>query len=542
VKRKQENWTSQLGAILAVTGSAVGLGNFLRFPGQAALYGGGSYMIAYLIAFAVIGVPLAWVEWGIGRYGGLNGYNSPPGILRKFTKSNVGAYFGTLGVLLPLIIFMFYMIIEAWCLQYAYEFLFGKIPTGGVDVYKNHFENITGQNQPNGFLLSQGMYNTTLIALIICFIANFYLLYHGITKGIERFCNLALPLLFFCSIIVVVRVLTLPIQVDGQGVLDGLGFIWNPSQPPVYSADGGLIVEGKTFLGGLSNSQTWLAAAGHVFFTMSIGLGLVITYASYTRRSDDMILSCGTSCTANGFCETVIAALMVVPAAYVFLGPEFLNSDTLKNSFAIGFYTLPQVFALMPFGRFFGFLFFWLLFLAAITSSISTLQPLIAFLEEGLRLRRSRSIAIAAAVCGIGSLFVFYFSNGLRALDTFDFMVANLLVFFIALFQAIAFAWWFGLDKGIAELERGSSMKIPTAIKFVIKYITPAYLLVISVAWCVQSLPEYSKKVANDHVIQLSMAFIAIVFTFLCIVTNISIRRWQKEEETITEISQREGI
>ncbi|MDR2346384.1 MAG: sodium:calcium symporter [Planctomycetaceae bacterium] len=540
---KCENWTSQLGAVLAVTGSAVGLGNFLRFPGQAALYGGGSYMIAYLIAFVIIGVPLAWVEWSIGRYGGLHGYNSPPGILRKFIKSDAGAYFGSLGVLMPMIIFMYYMIIEAWCLQYAFEFLWHHVKDGGVEAYKNHFENITGQNQPNGYLFKNGIFNTTLICLIICFIVNFYLLYHGITKGIEKFCNWALPLLFICSIIIVVRVLTLPVQANGQGVLDGLGFIWNPAQVAVYSpADGKLIVPGKTFIEGLSNSQTWLAAAGHVFFAMSIGMGLVITYASYTRRSDDIVLSCGASCAANGFCESVIAALMIVPAAYMFLGPEFLNPDTLKSSFTIGFYTLPHVFDLMPLGRFFGFLFFGLLFLAAVTSSISMVQPSIALLEEGIRVGRIGSITIVAAICAIGSLFVFYFSNDAKALDTFDFIIANLLVFFLALFQAIAFGWLFGIDKGVAELERGSRIKIPFIIKFTIKYITPAYLLVICIAWCVQSLPEYSLKIAQDPIRRLSVLVIMSVFIFILIITVIAIKRWRKEEMIQAEISKKDGI
>jgi SNF family Na+-dependent transporter len=540
--RKRENWTSQLGAVLAVTGSAVGLGNFLRFPGQAALFGGGSYMIAYLIAFAIIGVPLAWVEWGIGRYGGLHGYNSPPGILRKFTGSDVGAYFGSLGVLMPMIIFMYYMIIEAWCLQYAYEFLFQPIG-GGVEVYKSHFENITGQNQPNGYLLKDGIFNTTLICLIACFAVNFYLLYHGITKGIERFCNWALPLLFICSIIIVVRVLTLQTQVEGQGILDGLGFIWNPAQPEVRSPiDGRVIVAGKTFIEGLSNSQTWVAAAGHVFFAMSVGMGLVITYASYTRRSDDIVLSCGASCAANGFCESVIAALMIVPAAYVFLGPEFLNPDTLKSSFTIGFYTLPHVFDQMSFGRLIGFLFFSLLFLAAVTSSISMVQPIIALLEEGIRLSKSASIALVSLICAMGSLFVFYFSNGMRALDTFDFIIANLLVFFLALFQALAFGWIFGIDKGIAELERGSRIKIPRLIKFTIKYITPTYLLIICVVWCYQSLPEYAKNFRNDPIRMLSVLVIAIVFLFVCVITNISIKRWRKEEIIKAEIAKADGI
>jgi NSS family neurotransmitter:Na+ symporter len=144
--RQRERWGTRVGAILAVTGSAVGLGNFLRFPGQAAQYGGGAFMIPYLIAFLIVGLPLAWAEWALGRYGGSMGHNSVPGIFRSLTKRRSGAYIGLLGTLMPVMIYMYYVFVEAWCLAYAWDFLAGNFAVLGSDAEKigEHFANSVG--------------------------------------------------------------------------------------------------------------------------------------------------------------------------------------------------------------------------------------------------------------------------------------------------------------------------------------------------------------------------------------------------------------
>lgn len=214
VGKKREYWGSRIGVILAVTGSAVGLGNFLRFPGQAAKYGGGAFLIPYIVAFLVVGLPMAWAEWALGRYGGARGHNSSPGIFRVLLGSRKGVYIGMLGTLVPL-------------------------------------------------------------------------------------------------------------------------------------------------------------------------------------------------------------------------------------------------------GSFFGFLFFFLLFLAAITSSLSMLQPSIALLEEGLKIGRKASVSILAFITLVGCLFVAYFSKGFTALDTLDFWMANFFIFIFATFQSIVFAWVLGIRKGMEELRRGAEIRLP---------------------------------------------------------------------------------
>ncbi|MDR2172576.1 MAG: sodium-dependent transporter [Planctomycetaceae bacterium] len=518
-KTKQENWTTQLGVIMAVAGSAIGLGNFLRFPGQAAMYGGGAFMIPYLIAFLLLGLPVVWAEWMLGRYSGVNGYHSPPGIFRCITGNRYMAYFGSFCVTLPTIISAFYIFIEGWCLMYALRYLFGWMELEVGFSYSDLFADSVGLSG-DGVLFQRGFWNFNLLCMLFCLAFNYFLIYRGIVKGIEWFCSLALPALLLCSFIIMVRVLTLgnPTGIEGQGILDGLGYVWNPSQPD------------KTLFESLSNPETWLAGAGQVFFSLSLGFGVICTYASYTRRNDDIVLSSLTSSVANGFCEAVIAAMMIVPAAYIFLGPAFLTPENLGSSFAIGFQVLPEVFHQMPMGRMFGFLFFFLLFLAAVTSSISTLQPEITFLEEGLDIGRKSSLMIVGVITTFGAFFTAYFTRQLTALDTMDFWVCNVFVFVMAGVQIIIAGWIFGINATMDELHRGSQIRIPYLFRFIIKYISPLYLLIVFVAWLYQRFPAQIEKILQNPVAQLALGFIAFVTIFNIVITTQALSRWEKQE------------
>lgn len=519
-QKKQEKWGSQFGVIIAVVGSAVGLGNFLRFPGQAAIYGGVSFMIPYFISFLLIGLPLAWTEWALGRAGGDRGFHSVPGILRSITGKRWAAYLGSLGIMVPALIFMYYVLLESWCLVYAVRYLFGSMHLGDLDAFKTFFSELSCVNE-NGAMFSSGGLNFRFGAFIFCFVVNFWLIYRGIARGIEAFCKCAMPLLILFSIIILIRVLTLgnPTGIEGQSVQDGLGYVWNP------------IREGQTIWSSLSNAEAWLAAAGQVFFSLSLGMGIIITYASYMEKNDDIALSCLTAASGNGFCEVVLASIMIVPAAVMFLGPAFMTAENLNSSFTIGFQALPQVFDLMPFGQVFGFFFFALLFLAAITSSVSILQPTIAFVEEAFETSRHTSVLILAVINFAGASFIAYFSKGLTALDTIDFWIANFFLFLIAGLQVFVFAWILGIDKGIAEIRRGAHIPIPGFMKFVIKYVSPTYLLVIFLSWVYRNLPQRWEQIRSDPVVQLSIGLILLVAVACFLVTLRSLKRWEKRED-----------
>ena len=553
----KEKWGSKLGVILAVTGSAVGLGNFLRFPGVACANGGGAFMIPYIIAFLVMGLPIAWVEWAMGRYGGKRGFSSAPGIFRAITGKDHSAQIGTLALIIPVIIYMWYVSIEAWCLGYAWKYWTGGMQhivssaqqaapapeqmEAGIKAVQNHLLHFAGvvpesEAQSGNFRLLRQFTQGSLPFLLFCFTLNFILIYRGINKGIEWFCRLAMPALLFCAVLILVRVLTLGTPNPGApdaSILNGLGFMWNPV--------GHNLVEGElvkvSFWEALANPQTWLAAAGQIFFSLSVGFGIIMTYASYTKPDDDIALSSVSAASGNGFFEVALGGMIVIPAAFVFLGPESIIAAGEKaSSLSLGFLALPGVFEHMPAGHFFGGLFFFLLFIAAITSSLSMLQPAIAFLEEGFGLNRHKSVIFLGAITAIGALFVSLYSDGLVVLDHMDFWTGNFCIFLLATIEVIFFARVMGLDRGLSELAHGAEIKLPKALPFVLKYITPLFLILIFGSWLTKEIfsqGPYIRALQEDGVVQGTIGFILFITALFSVLVHLAVRRWRRAEQTL---------
>ncbi len=517
--REVEHWGSRFGVVMAVAGSAVGLGNFLRFPGQAAQYGGGAFMVAYFVGLLLIGLPLVWVEWTLGRKAGQAGFHSSVGAFHHFFGGKYGKYLGAVGVAIPVIIFMYYVVIEAWCLGYACNFFAGGIRFGDAGEAAGFFRNFVGLGG-NGEGLRFGLQSVGVFVLVT-FLVNFVLIYRGISGGIELFCRYAMPLLVVLAFVILVRVLTLgtpdPV-VPQNNVNNGLGFLWNPTKVFLErEAEAGQWVREKEVVGGageveverealesslaekngggrvvvrvhevgvfesLQNPDLWLAAVGQLFFSLSIGMGVILSYASYLRKNDDVVLSALTASSANEFCEVCLGGLITVPAGVAFLGVAAVSA--MSSTFGLGFHALPMVFSKMPAGEWFGFLFFVLLFIAAVTSSISMLQPGIAFLEEALRLGRKASVSILGFVTAVGAFFVLYFSAGLKVLDTLDFWAGTFLIFVFAGVQVWYFGWKMGVGEGIKEANRGSVIRLPFFLGWVIRYVSPLFLGVIFVLW-----------------------------------------------------------
>jgi SNF family Na+-dependent transporter len=510
-KPSSESWGTRIGVILAVAGSAVGLGNFLRFPGNAAANGGGAFMIPYFIALLLLGIPLCWAEWTMGRYGGLRGFNSAPGIFVALTKNRHSRYLGAVALLVPLIIYMYYVVIEAWCLGYAYFYLTGELMKGAEPAaYKDFFGGYVGSGG-DGFLYESGR-GRVFYFLIFTFLLNFVLIYRGVSKGIETFCKFAMPIMAICAICVLIRVFTLGTpnpEIPEQNLVNGLGFMWNPDFEK------------------LKDPRTWLAAAGQIFFSLSVGFGIILNYASYLKKKDDVVLSSLTATSMNEFFEVCLGGLITIPAAFMFLG---LSAGQFTGStFGMGFVALPNVFAMMPFGQFFGFLWFFMLFLAAITSSLSMLQPVIAFFEEGLGLKRHASVAFLMLITALGGGFVVYFSKDLKALDTMDFWVGTMAIFILAMIQAFIYGWVLGIDKGEREAHEGAHMRIPRFVQYILKFVTPVYLIGIFVGVLWFSSADYWKSLTTDRVAGMSVAFISVVFLFLLLLTHIAGKRWEAE-------------
>jgi neurotransmitter:Na+ symporter, NSS family len=515
-KQKQE-WGTRLGVILAVSGSAVGLGNFLRFPGQAAANGGGAFMIPYFCALLFLGIPIGWAEWTMGRYGGRKGVHSAPAVMGVIGKGRLARYLGVVGVLIPLAVSFYYTYIEAWCLGYTWSYL-----TGGIGVVTSapiaeqtarasqFYSDLTGREHHG--ILAGGSYGTFTF-WAITFTINIWLVYRGISKGIERFCSWAMPAMAVCALIVLARVLTLGTpdpSLPDQNVVNGLGYMWNPN----FAA--------------LGNPQTWLAAAGQIFFSLSVGFGVIINYASYMKKKDDVVLSGLTAAATNELFEVGFGGLITLTAAFVFLGLSGTAAAVSGGSFGLGFTTLPVVFAHMgAFGNVIGAVWFFMLFLAAITSSISMYQPSLAFFEESLGVSRKAATGLVVGVCMIGSFLVMYYSEGGIFWSTIDDWVGTFLIFILAMIQIIFFAWVFGIERGWREAHQGAQIRIPGIYKVVMKYIAPVYLIVVFVAFCRSNLPVWIQAVRDEPARQGALALILATTLLLVVCTYLGEKRWR---------------
>lgn len=509
-KVKPENWSSQLGVIMAVAGSAVGLGNFLRFPGKAAAFGGGAFMLAYFISLLVIGIPISWAEWTLGRKAGSKGFHAAPGVFHALWRWRGSRYVGVVAAMIPVVIYMYYVFIEAWCLGYAWRFGRGQLDFASSAESQAFFGAFTGA-AGDGMVFAAGA-SGVLPFLVVVIVLNFVLIYRGLSKGIEKFCTFAMPALIVLALVVLVRVMTLGTPDPAQphaNVGNGLGYLWNPTKTMMVEQrpDGSagqvtelvgeaMIAEGRAQAaasGGrleiretgmwqqLRRPDLWLEAAGQIFFSLSVGFGVILVYASYVRKDDDVVLSGLTATSANEFCEVGLGGLITVPAAVAFLGVAGVAG---MGSFGLGFNVLPLVFSKMPAGAFFGCAFFFLLFLAAVTSSLSMLQPGIALLEEVLAIGRRASVALLAFFTTVGTLVVSFFTGrGLKALDTLDFWIGTFLLFVLATVQIIQFSWVVGVDRGLRWADEGAAMRIPGFFRLVMRWLCPLFLLTIFGMW-----------------------------------------------------------
>ena len=461
---KRQRWGSRLGVVLAVAGSAIGLGNLLRFPGMAAKNGGGAFMIPYFVALFLLGLPLMWIEWTMGRFGGGFGHSTAPGIFHTlWNKNRFIKYFGVIGIFGPIVIFVYYTYIESWLLGYSLFALNGAYETCTDQATMKAFLDGYRGAPENAYF--SGI-RTAYLFFVVTFLLNIGIVYLGIRRGIESVCKIALPLLFILAAVLVVRVLTLGTPDAARpdwNVANGMGFLWNPD----WSA--------------LAKPQVWLAAAGQVFFTLSVGIGVVLTYASYLTQEDDVALSGLSAASTNEVVEVLLGGSLVIPAAFAFFGPDG-TTKVAESVFDLAFVTMPMVLQQMAWGRFFGFLWFLLLFLAGLTSSISLIQPAIAFLEDEFGLSRRKAIFLFAAVTFVlTQACIFGLAHGV--VDEFDFWGGTFCLVVFGTVEAFLFAWVYGVDEAWTQLHIASDITIPRFYRFIIKYVTPFFLMLVLGGW-----------------------------------------------------------
>ena len=417
---KEKGFGSKLGFVLAAAGSAVGLGNIWRFPYLAAKYGGGVFLIIYIILAVTFGFTLMLTEIAIGRRTGKSVIGAYSSINKHFS------FLGWLAALVPVIITPYYCVIGGWVLKYLASFLTGE--------GKN-----TAQNSSffTGFIGSAAQPSLYFI-IFLAITAVIVML--GVKKGIERISKFMMPVLVVLTLGITIYTLTL----DGAG--EGLKYYLLPD------------LKGFTVAKFL---KTIAAAMGQLFYSMSIAMGILVTYGSYMRKEDSLEQSVRQiELFDTGI--AVLAGLIIVPAVFIFSGGD---SAALNAGPGLMFITLPKVFDSMAGGQILGTTFFVLVALAALTSSISLMETVVSIIMEKFRLKRIPACLITLLVCFIlGMLSVLGYSAwstvkifGMQFLDFFDFISNNLMMPVVALVTCVLIGW---VEKvSFVELEVLESVK-----------------------------------------------------------------------------------
>ncbi len=454
---EKERWGSRIGLILAVAGNAVGLGNFLRFPAQAVQNGGGAFIIPYLVSFFLMGIPLLWVEWAIGRHGGKFGYHSTPGMFDSFGKYRFLKYVGVFGIFTNLAVAAYYLYIESWTLGYVWFSITGFFSGQSPQQISEYFSHYLDLN--NGSVINFS--SVAITFLLITVVLNLWILSRGISKGIELASKIGMPILIIFAFILLVRVLTLNAGEQGavNDAVQGLSFLWTPQ----YDS--------------LSNPKVWLAAAGQIFFTLSVGMGSIHCYAAYLRENEDIALNGATAGFMNEFVEVILGGSIIIPIAVAYLGLDWIKANV---GFEMGFRTMPILFQNWGplFAAIAGLAWFGLLFFAGITSSLAMGQPVMAFFQDMFKFDRKKSVKAFSVILMVLAIPCVIFYEG-GAFGEFDYWAGTFSLVLFALGEVIIFAWIFGIDNAWAEINRGADIKIPYFFKYVIKYVTPVFLLAV---------------------------------------------------------------
>ena len=435
---KKSSFSSKIGFVLAAAGSAVGLGNIWRFPYLAAKYGGGIFLLVYLVLAITFGFALMITETSIGRKTGKSVIGAYSTINKKFSP------LGWLAAAVPIIIFPYYCVIGGWVLKYLTVYLAGAGTSAAGD--GSFFDNFIGSAAQPTLFLAVYMGLTAIVVMM------------GVEKGIEKVSKILMPVLVFMSIAIAVYAITL------DGAMEGLKYY--------------LLPDFSRF-----SLKTVVAAMGQLFYSMSLAMGIMITYGSYMRKEDNLessVRQIEVFDTAVAF----LSGMMIIPAVFAFSGGD---ESALNAGPGLMFKTLPNVFESMAGGQIIGIAFFVLVLLAALTSSISLMETIVSILSEKTGLKRiPSSLIVVAFSMIIAMLSVLGYSNwaevklfGMQFLDFFDFLSNNILMPIVALLTCILVGYMVGTKYIEDEVQLNSRFKSKQLYRVMIKYICPVCMVVI---------------------------------------------------------------
>ena len=436
--QKRSSFSGKLGFVLAAAGSAVGLGNIWRFPYLAAKYGGGTFLFIYLILAVTFGFTLMTAEIAIGRKTGLSAIGAFTILDKRFK------FLGILASAVPIIIFPYYSVIGGWVVKYFFVFVTGSGHAAAGDSYFTDF--IGGTFEPIGWFF--------LFIAVTAVIVGF-----GVEQGIEKVSKFMMPILVLLTLFVALYGLTI------DGAMDGLSYYLKPHMADV-------------------SAKTILAAMGQLFYSMSLAMGIMITYGSYMKKEDHLessVRQIEIFDTGVAF----LAGLMIIPAVFVFSGGD---SSALQAGPGLMFITLPKVFGNMKFGNVVGTVFFLLVFFAALTSAISLMETIVSILRDKLGWTRKGTcvfVTILALVMGVPSSLGFgplsFISwMGMSLLDIMDFVSNSVLMPIVAFFTCIFIGFVIKPSTIADEVKvTDGTFKGEKLFAVMIKWIAPIFLVLI---------------------------------------------------------------
>lgn len=450
-----QSWGSRVGLILAMAGNAVGLGNFLRFPVQAVQNGGGAFIIPYLVCFVLMGIPLLFIEWSVGRFGGKLGNHSTPYILDSMAKRPIWKYIGVFGIFTNIAVVAYYTYIESWTFMYVIHSVIGTFTGMGAAEISSFFDNYVTLSGSD-----LGIPMLPVIVYVLVMAVNIYILSTGL-GGIEKVAKIGMPILVLFGVVLAIRGWTMgadfaSAEFPEANAWDAINFLWTPQ----YSS--------------LLDPKVWLAAAGQIFFTLSVGTGAIQCYASYVKENEDIALNSLTAGFTNETVEIVLGSAIVIPIAAGFLGMDWVVENA---GFGMAFQTMPYLFQQWGavFGMVAGVCWFGLLFFAGITSSLAMGTPWMGFMQDEFgwgKVKGAVSFGIITLIMGLPTVLFFKYGY----FDEYDYWGGTVSLVIFALLETVLFTWIFGMKRGWEEITRGADIRVPVAYKWIIKYVTPTLL------------------------------------------------------------------
>jgi len=443
MKNPREQWGSRIGFILAAAGSAIGLGNIWRFPYLVGENGGAAFIFVYLICIFVIGLSLVVVEMIIGR----TGQKNPVGSFRALSDGNpFWISIGLLGVLTGFLILSYYNVIAGWSLGYVVESIKGSFQS----LAKPEEAGVLFQQFSSSAIWSI-VYSAIFMSLTV------FVIYYGVTKGIELASKWLLPLLFFLLLILVIRGITI------DGAKEGILYLVKPNLS-------------------LITPRVILVALGQAFYSLSLGMGALLTYGSYLSKKENIPI-CALSMVTLDTTVALLAGFMIFPALFAMgLQPG--------QGIALLFNILPVLFNSIPGGYYFRIVFFILICLAALTSTISLLEVIVSYFVDEFNLKRKNvtiAIGVFVFLLGIPSVLSFGAWKELKlfhmtVFQFADFVTSNIFLPVGGICMALFVGWFWGKDKVLSCVQEGSSgFKgwIASLWLFVVRYVTPIMILLV---------------------------------------------------------------